>query len=72
MVHFVSTEDVRSLTMTSTLSTLDVFYSQQESKPSNKGPFQLMQIPTQHLLTEFPMFNFNAWSISALHEQYVE
>jgi len=56
----VNTEDVQSLTMTSTLSTLDVFYSQQQSNPSNKGPFQSMQIPTQHLLTKFPMFNLNA------------
>ena len=38
MVQFVSNKDVRSLTMTSNLSTLDVSYSQQYINPSDKGP----------------------------------
>jgi len=72
MGHFVNSEDVRSVTMTSTASTVDVFYSQQQSNPSNKGPFQLMHIPTQHLLTKFPVFDMNAGSISANREQYLQ
>ena len=36
---------------------------------SNKGPFKLMDSPTQHRI---PVFNLNAGSISANCEQYVE
>ena len=61
MVHFMSNEDVCSLTMTSILSILDVFYTQQQSNPSNNGPFQLMNIPTQHLLTKFLCVQLECW-----------
>ena len=67
-----NTEDFSSLTMTPTLPSLAVFYSQQSSNPTNKGPFLLMQVPTQHLLTKFPMFNLNTGPISANHEHYLE
>jgi len=61
MGHFVGSEDVRSVTMSSHLSTVDVFYSLQQSNPSDKGPFQLMQIPTHLLIYTFNTGTKHSW-----------